>query len=128
LIKIFTISAMLLVGTTSLPIGSQTGLHWSWGKHKKTTPKPAPSSSSDDISVDTMNRTIKIHVYLEKKATDLKADLVTYPALRVQIQSLLDEIAELDSLPIDSPGYAEKFDAMHTSLLWLWKMEDYIQS
>jgi hypothetical protein len=114
---------MLLVGTTSLPIGSQNGLHWSWGGCKKATPKPAPSSSSDDISVDTMNRTIRVHVYLEKKAADLKTDLVTYPWLKNQIQSLLNEIDELELLPIDSPGYAEKFDQMHTTLLWVWTME-----
>lgn len=126
--KLFIATIMLsLFCVLAVPARSQTIHSIKRAKHKKKALPPLIPPTSflvDEIATDDQ-QTAMVHQYLDKKLKDLQGDLEKYPGLRDQIQSLIDEINALELLPVDDPGYAEKFDAMHATLLFLWEMESY---
>lgn len=109
------IVVMALATTLATPV--------KWGKHKKSHPPLIIPDAPFSIEPDP--REVQVHQYLQKKLEQLEDDRKSYPELKEQITSLIDDIAELEDLPVSGPDYAAKFAAFHASLVSLWTLESY---
>lgn len=117
--RLLVIAAMLLVCLSSAPVGcSQTVVKW--GRHKKQ-PLFIPDAPFPIVDV----REGRVHRYLGKKRTDLQTDLETYPDLRDQIQTVLDDIDVLDHMSVSDADFPEKFAQFHATLTFIWAIEGY---
>jgi len=119
--KLLTIAVMLIVCLSSAPIGcGQTVIKW--GRHKKQQPLYIPDAPFPIVD---MAKEARVHKYLNKKRTDLLTDLKTYPGLKDEIQTVLDDIDVLEHMSVSDADFPEKFAQFHATLAFVWAMEGY---